>query len=200
LRYCPHHFADNKAVAFLGINAIAGQEPFVMPLLHNEQINWVPLKGDIEWCNDVYGVSAFPTTFLIGRDGKVYFKPHIGNSDGERSTELAIDALLAMHRLPSARTVLLRFQMRQKRSSTWDRVLVVGGDRGALWHSDGRPRPSVSFHNRDAAEDHPGHAGPVHRAVPAILCPAHQPRLLVALAVASVLLKVLLGVAVCITS
>lgn len=89
-------YKDNNDVAFLAINAIAGQEPFVMPLLRSEQINWLPLKGDIEWCTGVYGVSAFPTTFLIGRDGKIYFKPHVRNSDGERSTELAIDALLAM--------------------------------------------------------------------------------------------------------
>jgi len=89
-------YKDNNDVAFLAINAIAGQEPFVMPLLQSEQINWLPLKGDIEWCTGVYGVNAFPTTFLIGRDGKIYFKPHVRNSDGERSTELAIDALLAM--------------------------------------------------------------------------------------------------------
>jgi thiol-disulfide isomerase/thioredoxin len=89
-------YKDNKDVVFLAINAVAGQEPFVMPLMHSEQINWLPLKGDIEWCTGVYGVSAFPTTFLIGRDGKVYFKPHVRNSAGERSAELAIDALLAM--------------------------------------------------------------------------------------------------------
>jgi thiol-disulfide isomerase/thioredoxin len=89
-------YKDNDEVAFLAINAIAGQEPFVMPLLQSEQINWLPLKGDIEWCTGVYGVNAFPTTFLIGRDGKIYFKPRVRNSNGERSTELAIDALLAM--------------------------------------------------------------------------------------------------------
>jgi len=88
-------YKNNKDVVFLGVNALAGQEPFVMPLLRSEQIGWLPLKGNIEWCANVYGVSSFPTTFLIGRDGKVYFKAHV-NSDGERSAEMAIDALLAM--------------------------------------------------------------------------------------------------------
>ena len=90
-------YKNNRGVVFLAINAFAGQEPFVMPLLRSEQIDWLPLKGNIEWCTNVYGVSAFPTTFLIGRDGKVYFKPHVGSLDGERSTEMAIDTLLAMH-------------------------------------------------------------------------------------------------------
>ncbi len=90
-------YKDNRDVVFLAINAIAGQEPFVIPLLRSEQIHWLPLKGNIEWCNDVYGVSTFPTTFLIGRDNRIYFKPRIRSSDSERSAEVAIDALLAMH-------------------------------------------------------------------------------------------------------
>ncbi|MGB8097794.1 MAG: redoxin family protein [Terracidiphilus sp.] len=84
-----------KGVVVLAINGEAGQEPFVLPLLKAKGYDFVPLKGDSDWDESVYHVRGYPTTFLIGPDGRQYFRPHIYNDAEEQSTALEIDELLA---------------------------------------------------------------------------------------------------------
>lgn len=86
---------NDKGLVVLAINAMEGQEAFVLPMLKNKGYDFIPLKGSEDWADDVYHVHAFPSTFLIGRDGRVYFRPHIYNDLEERAAGLEIEELLA---------------------------------------------------------------------------------------------------------
>lgn len=84
-----------KGVVVLAINGEAGQEPFVLPLLKAKGYDFIPLKADDQWAANVYHVRGFPTTFLIGPDGRQYFRPQVRSDADEQSTALEIDELLA---------------------------------------------------------------------------------------------------------
>ncbi len=84
----------DRGVAVLAINGMEGQAPFVLPLLKSKRVGFIPLKGNAKWCSDVYHVRGYPTTFLVGADGRVYFKPHVYDHAEQRTTELEIEALL----------------------------------------------------------------------------------------------------------
>lgn len=88
----------DSGLVFLGVNAVKGQADFVMPLVKSKNWGMIPLKGTEEWCSDVYNVKGFPSTFLIGADGRVYFRLHIYDSHQYEITEMQIEALLAAAR------------------------------------------------------------------------------------------------------
>jgi thiol-disulfide isomerase/thioredoxin len=85
----------DKGVVLLAINGEEGQEAFVLPLLKNKGYDFLPLKGTNKWASDVYHVRGYPTTFLIGVDGRQYFSPHVYNDLEERAAEMEIEELLA---------------------------------------------------------------------------------------------------------
>jgi thiol-disulfide isomerase/thioredoxin len=85
----------DKGLVVLAINSMEGQEAFVLPFLKNRGYDFIPLKGSADWADDVYHVHMFPSTFLIGEDGRVYFRPHIYDDVEERAAELEIEELLA---------------------------------------------------------------------------------------------------------
>jgi thiol-disulfide isomerase/thioredoxin len=83
-----------NGLVVVAINAMEGQEAFVEPLLKSKGYDFVPLKGNEDWAERVYHVRAFPSTFLIGKDGRVYFRPHLSDDLEERTTDLEIEELL----------------------------------------------------------------------------------------------------------
>jgi tetratricopeptide (TPR) repeat protein len=85
----------DSGLVFLGVNGMEGEADFVMPLVKSRGWGFTPLKGSEKWCTDVYQVSGFPTTLLIGADGKVYFKPHTYDHEQHDIAEMEIQALLA---------------------------------------------------------------------------------------------------------
>jgi len=85
----------DKGLVVLAINSMEGQEAFVLPFLKNKGYDFTPIKGTADWADDVYHVHGFPSTFLIGKDGRVYFRPHIYNELEEHATELEVEELLA---------------------------------------------------------------------------------------------------------
>lgn len=85
----------DKGLVVLAINVMVAQEAFVLPLLKNQGYDFIPLKGNQEWADSVYHVQVFPSTFLIGEDGRVYFRPLIDSYVEERTAELEVDELLA---------------------------------------------------------------------------------------------------------
>jgi len=85
----------DSGVVFLGVNGVEGQADFVMPLAKSNQWGMIPLRGTAEWCSDVYKVRGYPTTFLIGADGRVYFRPEVRDSHQYEIAEMQIEALLA---------------------------------------------------------------------------------------------------------
>ena len=52
-------------------------------MFKSQAYNFIPLKGAQDWVYREYHVQVFPTTFLVGADGRVYFRPHI--YDGSKS-------------------------------------------------------------------------------------------------------------------
>jgi thiol-disulfide isomerase/thioredoxin len=85
----------DSGLVFLGVNGIEEQAAFVMPLVKARGWGFLPLKGDQKFCSDVYKVRGFPSTFLIGADGRVYFKPFTYDRHQEDVTDMQIQALLA---------------------------------------------------------------------------------------------------------
>jgi len=85
----------DSGLVFLGVNGIEGQADFVMPLVKSSNWGMIPLRGTEQWCSDVYKVRMFPSTFLIGPDGRVYFRPHVDDSHQYEIAEMQIEALLA---------------------------------------------------------------------------------------------------------
>jgi thiol-disulfide isomerase/thioredoxin len=88
----------DAGLVFLGVNGIEGQADFVMPLVKSNNWGMIPLRGTEEWCSDVYNVRGFPSTFLIGADGRVYFRPDVYDSHQYAIAEMQIEALLARAR------------------------------------------------------------------------------------------------------
>lgn len=85
----------DAGLVFLGVNGFEEQAAFVMPLVKARGWGFTPLKGDRKFCSDVYKVRGFPSTFLIGADGRVYFKPFTYDHHQEDVTDMQIQALLA---------------------------------------------------------------------------------------------------------
>jgi thiol-disulfide isomerase/thioredoxin len=89
----------SSGLVFLAVNGMEGEANFVMPLVKSRGWGFVPLKGSEKWCSDVYQVTGFPSTFLIGADGKVYFRPHTYDQEQHDIAEMEIKALLAASEL-----------------------------------------------------------------------------------------------------
>ena len=85
----------NRGVIVLAINQNELEEFLVVPLLKSRKYDFIPLKATQEWVSENYHVQFFPTAFLVGPDGRLYFRPHISSRDEERTVELEIEELLA---------------------------------------------------------------------------------------------------------
>ncbi|MHB1958364.1 MAG: redoxin family protein [Acidobacteriaceae bacterium] len=84
-----------QGLVVIAINGMEAQDSFVLPMLRSKGYDFIPLKGRQQWALDVYHVQAFPSTFLIGEDGRVYFRPHLYDDSDEHAVGLEIDELLS---------------------------------------------------------------------------------------------------------
>ncbi len=75
----------------MAINGMEGQQAFVLPKLRSKGYDFIPLRGNQQCALDAYHVQAFPSTFLIGKDGRMYFRPHLYDDSEQRATGLEID-------------------------------------------------------------------------------------------------------------
>ncbi len=85
----------DSGLVFLGINGMEGEANLVMPLVKARGWGFIPLRGTEKWGKEVYQVQSYPSTFLIGADGKVYFRPHTYDQEHSDIAEMQIKALLA---------------------------------------------------------------------------------------------------------
>ncbi len=85
----------DSGLVFIGVNGMEGEENFVMPLVKSRGWGFIPLKGSEKWGREEYKVDSYPSTFLIGPDGKVYFKPHTYDQEQHDIADMEIRALLA---------------------------------------------------------------------------------------------------------
>jgi hypothetical protein len=84
----------DHGLVFLGINGAEGQESLVLPLLNRFGWGFTPLKVKGNWCSEVYKVTGYPTTLLIGADGRVYFGLHVYDENTAAVADMQIEALL----------------------------------------------------------------------------------------------------------
>lgn len=87
--------SKQRGVVVLAINVSPEEDSEVMPFLKSQGYDFIPLKGSEEWADAKYHVHFFPTTLIIGSDGRVYFRPHLYNRIEERTAELEVEELLA---------------------------------------------------------------------------------------------------------
>ncbi|MDB6113478.1 MAG: redoxin protein [Lacunisphaera sp.] len=67
-------FRGNPEVVYLGINGLRNQDAYVLPFMEGTKYSFIPLKGDKAVTgNEGYAVRAYPSNFLIGRDGRIVF-------------------------------------------------------------------------------------------------------------------------------
>ena len=66
-----------------------------MPLIKGWKLGFIPLKGTEDVVN-AYKVRGFPSNFLYGSDGRIYYEPPpVNGVAAQRELELQIEALLA---------------------------------------------------------------------------------------------------------
>lgn len=83
-----------KDFVVLAVNGLKDEEAYAWPYLKGKGYDFIPLGADNDFAQNVYGVTGYPTTFLIGPDGQIYSHPNVRDEESMRSTELMIDALL----------------------------------------------------------------------------------------------------------
>jgi len=84
----------DKGLTVLAISSIEDQQPFALPYLVQKKYDFLGLAGS-EAFSATWGVEGYPTTFLVGPDGRVYMKPTVYDAAHQRSTELAVEQMLA---------------------------------------------------------------------------------------------------------
>ena len=85
----------DKGLTVLAVTSIEEQEPFALPYLIQKKYDFIGLAGSEAFAQNVWDVEGYPTTFLIGADGKIYMKPTLYDAAHQRATELAVEQVLA---------------------------------------------------------------------------------------------------------
>jgi len=84
-----------RGFEILAINGHAPEDEWVMPLIKGWKLGFIPLKGTEDVVN-AYKVRGFPSNFLCGPDGRIYYDPPpVNGVAAQRELELQIEALLA---------------------------------------------------------------------------------------------------------
>jgi len=84
----------DKGFAVLGVSMDEGGWDDVKPYIEERKINYRILLGDDKVDHEYGGIDSLPTTFLIGRSGKIA-AVHVGIEKGKNELRDEIDQLLA---------------------------------------------------------------------------------------------------------
>ena len=83
-------------IAYIGINVVPGQDPYVLPFMHSSGYSFTPLRDKDRMAQKAYKVNGEPSNFLIDRDGRIIFSGFmIQNPKAQRMLELMIGSLVA---------------------------------------------------------------------------------------------------------
>jgi thiol-disulfide isomerase/thioredoxin len=86
----------DRGFEILAINGHAPEDHMVMPLLKGWKLDFLPLNGGDETVLKNYKVRGFPSNFLYGPDGRIFYEPPpVSTRSAQRELELQIEALLA---------------------------------------------------------------------------------------------------------
>jgi thiol-disulfide isomerase/thioredoxin len=89
----------DRGFAIIAVNAHPTEDSWVLPLFRGWGLGFLPAHGS-ESILKTYNVTAFPSSFLYGPDGRIYYTPGpVGNAEARRELELHVEALLN-HRFP----------------------------------------------------------------------------------------------------
>jgi thiol-disulfide isomerase/thioredoxin/Tfp pilus assembly protein PilF len=90
-----------KGFVVLAINIVKGEDAQVVPLLDEKKYGLVPLfMPSTDWAKTQYGVTGAPTNYLLDREGRVVFKPHIYDAVTFRAFLKEVESLLARSPAP----------------------------------------------------------------------------------------------------
>ena len=90
-------FHHNKDVAYIGINIVRDQDPYVLPLIDKKGYSFTPLKGteDITTADKGFNAKGAPTNFVIDRTGRIVYRDFmIGDAHGELMVQRMIESVL----------------------------------------------------------------------------------------------------------
>lgn len=85
----------DKGFAIVAVNVHPPEDDFVLPMLKGYNLGFIPVKGNMDFARS-WGVMGCPTNFLIGADGRVWFRPAhpVSNPEAQHTLELEVTALL----------------------------------------------------------------------------------------------------------
>jgi len=84
-----------KDIAYVGINVVLSQDPYVLPFMRSSGYTFTPLRDNDRWAEKAYNVRGEPTNFLIDKDGRIIFSNFmIQNPKAQRMLELMIESML----------------------------------------------------------------------------------------------------------
>ena len=85
-----------KDIAYVGINVVLSQDPYVLPFMRSSGYTFTPLRDNDRWAEKAYNVRGEPTNFLIDKDGRIIFSNFmIQNPKAQRMLELMIGSMLS---------------------------------------------------------------------------------------------------------
>jgi thiol-disulfide isomerase/thioredoxin len=91
------HFQHNKDVAYIGINIVRDQDPYVLPLIDKKRYSFTPLKGteDITSADKGFNANGAPTNFVIDRAGRIVYRDFmIRDAHGELMVQRMVESVL----------------------------------------------------------------------------------------------------------
>ena len=80
-------------LAYVGINIVHEQDPYVVPFVKNSGYSFVPVRDEPEKRGNLTARGA-PTNYLLDKEGNIIFKNFMIHGDNERMLELMISELL----------------------------------------------------------------------------------------------------------
>lgn len=84
-----------KDIAFVGINVLTFQDPYVVPFMQSSGYGFTPLRDGDGWAAKAYKVRGEPSNYLIDKDGRIIFSNFmIQNEKAQRMLELMINSML----------------------------------------------------------------------------------------------------------
>jgi thiol-disulfide isomerase/thioredoxin/Tfp pilus assembly protein PilF len=84
-----------RDLAYVGINVLPEQDPYVLPFMRGTQYGFTPLRGTPDFATQTYHVRGEPTNFLIDRQGRIVFADFmIEDAAGERTLHNMIESTL----------------------------------------------------------------------------------------------------------
>ena len=84
-----------KDIAYVGINVVLSQDPYVLPFLRSSGYTFTPLQDHDRWAQKAYKANGAPSNFLIDKDGRIIFSNFmIQSPKAQRMLELMIGSML----------------------------------------------------------------------------------------------------------